>query len=198
MGQGQWKIVDLTGTKNGSNTVFTIPDTPDLQTLLIVFNTSNFIARRFSAGDSWNTPSAARRSRSGLRRTRPINCGLIMTLLKDKKYKSKRVQKYKRFGLFYSFTFVLFYLASVADAQLIRRETIQAGIIFCEDAGATDTYTCPTPIPALAAYDSKILTIFRPNTNNTGAASLNISGLGAVTITAFDGTTLANNALVAG
>jgi hypothetical protein len=42
MGQGQWKIVDLTGTKNGSNTVFTIPDTPDLNTLLIVFNTSNF------------------------------------------------------------------------------------------------------------------------------------------------------------
>lgn len=41
MGQGQWKIVDLTGSKNGSNTVFTIPDTPDLQTLLIVFNTSN-------------------------------------------------------------------------------------------------------------------------------------------------------------
>jgi hypothetical protein len=41
MGQGQWKIVDLTGTKNGSNTAFTIPDTPDLQTLLIIFNTSN-------------------------------------------------------------------------------------------------------------------------------------------------------------
>jgi hypothetical protein len=37
-GIGQWKIVDLTGTKNGSNVTFTIPDTPDLQTLLIVFN----------------------------------------------------------------------------------------------------------------------------------------------------------------
>jgi len=41
MGIGQWKIVDLTGTKNGSNTVFTIPDTPDLSTLLVVFNTSS-------------------------------------------------------------------------------------------------------------------------------------------------------------
>lgn len=41
MGQGLWKIVDLGGTKNGSNTVFTIPDTPDLQTLLVVLNTSN-------------------------------------------------------------------------------------------------------------------------------------------------------------
>ena len=41
MGIGQWKIVDLTGTKNGINTAFTIPDVPDLSTLLIVFNTSN-------------------------------------------------------------------------------------------------------------------------------------------------------------
>lgn len=92
----------------------------------------------------------------------------------------------------------LLLLPALADAQLIRRETIQAGIIFCDDAGANDTYTCPTPTPVLAAYDSKILTIFRPNTNNTGVASLNISGLGAQTITAFDGTTLANNALLAG
>jgi hypothetical protein len=37
-GIGQWKIVDLTGTKNGTNLVFTIPDVPDLNTLLIVFN----------------------------------------------------------------------------------------------------------------------------------------------------------------
>ena len=41
MGIGQWKIVDLAGTKNGTNTVFTIPDTPDLATLLVVFNTSS-------------------------------------------------------------------------------------------------------------------------------------------------------------
>jgi hypothetical protein len=96
---------------------------------------------------------------------------------------------------------VLFFFAlllpSLADAQLIRRETIQPGIVFCDDAGANDTYTCPTPTPALAAYDTKILIIFKPNTNNTGAASLNVSGLGAITIVAFDGSTLANNALVA-
>jgi len=94
------------------------------------------------------------------------------------------------------FLFLLL-IPALADAQLIRRETIQAGIIFCDDAGANDTYTCPTPTPVLAAYDSKILVIFRPNTNNTGTASLNISGLGAITIVAFDGSTLANNALVA-
>ena len=40
MGIGQWKIVDLTGTKNGSNTAFTIPDVPDLATLSVIFNTS--------------------------------------------------------------------------------------------------------------------------------------------------------------
>ena len=39
MGIGQWKQVDLTGTKNGSNTAFTIPDIPDLATLLVIFNT---------------------------------------------------------------------------------------------------------------------------------------------------------------
>ena len=94
------------------------------------------------------------------------------------------------------FIFVLL-LPALADAQLIRRETIQPGIVFCDDVGANDTYTCPTPTPALAAYDTKILIIFKPNTNNTGAASLNVSGLGAITIVAFDGSTLANNALVA-
>ncbi len=40
MGIGQWKIVDLTGTKNGVNTVFSIPDVPDLNTLVVIFNTS--------------------------------------------------------------------------------------------------------------------------------------------------------------
>jgi len=95
------------------------------------------------------------------------------------------------------FLLLFLLIPALADAQLIRRETIQAGIIFCDDAGANDTYTCATPTPALAAYDSKILVIFRPNTNNTGTASLNISGLGAITIVAFDGSTLANNALVA-
>lgn len=40
MGIGQWKIVDLTGTKNGTNTAFTIPDVPDLATLIVIFNTS--------------------------------------------------------------------------------------------------------------------------------------------------------------
>jgi hypothetical protein len=89
-------------------------------------------------------------------------------------------------------------LCDLADAQLVRREMIQPGWIFCDDAGANDTYTCPTPIPVLSAYDSKIVVLFKPNTNNTGAASLNISGLGAVTIVAVDGSTLANNALIAG
>jgi len=37
-GIGQWKNVDLTGTKDGVNVTFTIPDVPDLQTLLVVFN----------------------------------------------------------------------------------------------------------------------------------------------------------------
>lgn len=40
MGQGQWKKVDLIGVKNGINTVFGIPDVPDIETLLVIFNTS--------------------------------------------------------------------------------------------------------------------------------------------------------------
>jgi hypothetical protein len=40
MGIGQWKTVDLTGVKNGINVTYTIPDVPDLETLLVIINTS--------------------------------------------------------------------------------------------------------------------------------------------------------------
>lgn len=40
MGIGQWKIVDLSGTQDGVNVTFTIPDVPDLETLKVIFNTS--------------------------------------------------------------------------------------------------------------------------------------------------------------
>ena len=101
-----WKIVDLTGTKNGSNTAFTIPDVPDLQRCCYFQYVGLY--RVASAPTICNTASLARRLLSALRRMRPIKFGLIMMWRKDKKYKSTRVQNYKGFGIFYSFTFVLF------------------------------------------------------------------------------------------
>lgn len=44
--------------------------------------------------------------------------------------------------------------------------------------GSGDTYVC-TPSPALAAYYTNQLVLIKTTNANTGAASLNISGLGA-------------------
>lgn len=63
------------------------------------------------------------------------------------------------------------------------------------DAGANDTYVI-TLAPALAAYATGATYIFKANTANTGAATLNINGLGAKTIVKATGgitTALADN-----
>lgn len=65
------------------------------------------------------------------------------------------------------------------------------------DAGVVNAYTL-TPANALVAYAAKMSAIFIPNANNTGAATLNISGLGAKTIKRVDGADLAQNDLLAG
>jgi len=46
------------------------------------------------------------------------------------------------------------------------------------DGGAANAYTL-TPANALVGYGSKMLVEFTPNADNTGAATLNVSGLGA-------------------
>jgi len=66
-----------------------------------------------------------------------------------------------------------------------------AVIVTGTDGGAADAYTL-TPATALAAYVTRMLAIFIPTaTNATTTPTLNISGLGAKTITTQAGTALA-------
>ena len=54
-------------------------------------------------------------------------------------------------------------------------------IIFGIDSQASDTYVI-TPSPALNTYTTGLVVIFKANTANTGACTLNVSGLGAISI----------------
>lgn len=65
------------------------------------------------------------------------------------------------------------------------------------DGGAANAYTL-TPATALTAYSTKMLAVFVPNANNTGAATLNISGLGAKPILSVSGVALTSGDLTAG
>jgi hypothetical protein len=69
--------------------------------------------------------------------------------------------------------------------------------LYCADGGASDTYSCSVT-PGLNAYTSGMVIWFKPNTVNTGAATLNINGLGAKTIVMNSGATLPDAVLVPG
>jgi hypothetical protein len=90
--------------------------------------------------------------------------------------------------------------ASIADAQLVPRQTVEpgAGLIYCTSTDLSDAYTCPTATPIITAYGINQPVLLTTATSNTGAASVNIRAIGAITILAHDGSTLANNAIVAG
>lgn len=77
---------------------------------------------------------------------------------------------------------------------------IQSGaLVFCNDGGANDTYTCTGGTPSITAYTNGMVVLFRPNTSNTGAATLNINSLGAKDIRRSDGSTvLLDDDLLAG
>lgn len=65
------------------------------------------------------------------------------------------------------------------------------------DSGSNDTYVITTK-PVTRAYAIGQKFIFRANTANTGAATLNVDGLGAITIKKKSATDLANNDILAG
>jgi hypothetical protein len=77
-------------------------------------------------------------------------------------------------------------------------------IPYCVDAGSTDTYTCNLTFisvsgstsVALQAYTAGLAIWFKPNTANTGNATVNINGKGAKTITMESGAALVDNTLV--
>ncbi len=91
-------------------------------------------------------------------------------------------------------------LAFDVNAQLVPRQTVEpgSGLVFCTSTDLTDTYTCPTATPIITAYANNMPVLLTVATSNTGAASVNIRAIGAITILAHDGSTLANNAITAG
>ena len=82
-----------------------------------------------------------------------------------------------------------------------QRQMLQAlaptGAIYCSDAGVSDTYVC-TVTTAPDSYTTGLTVIFKPNTSNTGAATLNINSLGAKNIVTSANGTPADNDLIAG
>lgn len=64
------------------------------------------------------------------------------------------------------------------------------------DNQANDTYVISVD-PAPTSYSNGMMIYFRANTGNTGQASLNVNGLGAVTIVKRVNTTLANGDILA-
>jgi hypothetical protein len=81
-------------------------------------------------------------------------------------------------------------------AQSITGKTMGA-FNFAADAQANDTYVI-TLSPAPAAYTTGMIIVFYAKTINTGAATLNVNGLGAKTIVKRLNTTLANGDILAG
>jgi len=69
----------------------------------------------------------------------------------------------------------------------------------CVDAtGSTTTYTCPTPSLTVTSLTGLIVA-FTPQTTNTGTSTLNVAGLGAVTLKQANGSTnVAASALAGG
>jgi hypothetical protein len=65
------------------------------------------------------------------------------------------------------------------------------------DGGAVNAYTL-TPATPLPSYSSRMIVLFVPTVTNTGAATLNISALGAAAIKRRDGSDVVANDLQAG
>lgn len=70
-------------------------------------------------------------------------------------------------------------------------------IVTGTDSGAANAYTL-TPATPLVAYTSRMLAVFVPTANNTGASTLNVSGLGAKPIVSVAGIPLVSGDLTAG
>jgi hypothetical protein len=65
------------------------------------------------------------------------------------------------------------------------------------DGGAVNAYTL-TPAQALLAYNAKMLAVFVPTVSNTGATTLNISGLGPKEVVSVAGVPLVAGDITAG
>lgn len=95
------------------------------------------------------------------------------------------------------------YVLPDAAATFITNQTkadVLEAALFAADAGANDTYAI-TLTPAITAYVTGAHYRFKANTANTGAATININSVGAITIVKVAGgitTALATNDILAG
>jgi hypothetical protein len=76
---------------------------------------------------------------------------------------------------------------TIRNEYSLKSNTVNFGI----DNGANDSYVV-TLSPAPIDYTNGMMVLFRANTVNTGAASINLNGLGVKTIVKRVNTTLAN------
>lgn len=67
---------------------------------------------------------------------------------------------------------------------------------YASDTGSADAYAV-APVPAIAAYAAGQVVTLKPGNANTGAATVNVSSLGAKAIKMADGSDLQANAMVA-
>jgi hypothetical protein len=85
----------------------------------------------------------------------------------------------------------------IKDSGLTVGYIQQGQLIYAADVGATDTYAITlSPVPA--AYANGFMVNFKANTANTGTATLNVNGLGAITIVKAHDQTLATGDIEAG
>jgi hypothetical protein len=66
------------------------------------------------------------------------------------------------------------------------------------DGGAVNAYTLTPAYGTLVAYGNRMVAVFSPTITNTGASTLNISGLGAKDVKSVDGVALVANDLAVG
>lgn len=94
-----------------------------------------------------------------------------------------------------------YYLPVVmAQERRLANTTLSGTLNYCADAGANDSYAC-SMTPALPAYTTGACYVFKANTANTGAATIALNGLSAITIKKVAGgitTDLADNDIRSG
>lgn len=88
-------------------------------------------------------------------------------------------------------------LSEVAAALALQAEVQNGQFLYAADAGSTDAYAV-TLSPAPTAYTTGMVVNFKANTANTGAATLNVNSLGAITILKNHDTALADNDIEVG
>lgn len=88
--------------------------------------------------------------------------------------------------------------AALPAQQMIRGSRVIEGTVnYCADTGTTDAYACNLS-PAITAYVTGACYTLRVNTANTGEATVNFNGLGAVPLLRANGSALETGDIVAG